>query len=321
MGNQTKDDTNAMIAALAENQKPQILSTTGHKIGDILITPAGMMVREVAEYLEPFLPRPLRKKGTIISHDLDSFIAAMQAHTQTEKDTGTAGGNSASKSTVFVKKDGTSIVGILNFHGPGADQQDHSDLRVSYAPKFSKQWKDWQEVMKNGAIPTNAFADFIDEHIEDIDQPPEPVGKGKIEGPDARFHKLASTHKTTYAAPEELLLLARGMKVGVNAKVEEKFDPQTGEITALLQTEHKADTGAASKPNKVPGLFLLLIPVFEGGALYRLPVRLRYRVANGLLWSFNIINEQKALDDAVGDMKKRIAEETKLSTWYGDFLK
>lgn len=294
------------IRQIAQNLHPQLFKVATEDGGgiDVLLHPAGMTAVSATTLIEPLLPKPRRKKGTITTHDLQGFIDATVRHT--EKD----------KSSVFVKGDGSAIVAVLNFHGTGADQQDHGDLRVAYAPVLSRQWRAWTTIAGR-ALKTAEFATFLDENVEDVGQPPvKPAGRQEPEPRDARLLDLAKIHKTAYASQEELLLLARGMKVSVSAKVEENFNPQTGEIEALLSTTHKT----SGSTTKVPGLFVLKIPVFDRGAVYELPCRLRYRssVEDGLLWSFTIIKEDLAKQDAIEEIFKKVADATKLPTIYGE---
>jgi hypothetical protein len=61
----------------------------------------------------------------------------------------------------------------------------------------------------------------------------------------------------------------------------------------------------------VPGLFLIAIPVFKDGVVYRLPVRLRYRLKEGtVFWSYDIYRDDKAFKDAYDEICVQIEEET-----------
>ena len=51
----------------------------------------------------------------------------------------------------------------------------------------------------------------------------------------------------------------------------------------------------AGKPLKIPGLFMISIPLFTAAEPTRLPVRLRYRKGpGGLTWAFSIYPKQQA---------------------------
>lgn len=81
------------------------------------------------------------------------------------------------------------------------------------------------------------------------------------------------------------------------------------------ETEHRADAGA---PLKVPSLFLLGIPVFDRGPLYRIPARLRYRL-NGskLTWIVTRYRPELSFHDAVDDYALQIESATGLPVFRG----
>jgi hypothetical protein len=72
-----------------------------------------------------------------------------------------------------------------------------------------------------------------------------------------------------YAGQDEMLLLSRGIEINESAKAKAATNLQTGERTLEYVTEHKDGNGGKIS---VPGLFLIAIPVFKDGVVYRLPV-------------------------------------------------
>ena len=64
--------------------------------------------------------------------------------------------------------------------------------------------------------------------------------------------------------------------VSVETSVQQAVTLATGEITINFAEQHKDGAGA---PIRIPNLFLIAVPVFEAGDAYRIPVRLRYRLA------------------------------------------
>jgi hypothetical protein len=163
-------------------------------------------------------------------------------------------------------------------------------------------------------MATPDFADFIDDHIEDIGTPPTKDEKNKEAA--ERLLSLAKLYGTHYATKEDLIALSKGVRIHSKDEVEQVVDPQSGEVTFNYTSAHTANRG--SDRIKIPGLFILQIPVFEKGDVFRLPVRLRYRV-NGpsITWSFKIINLDKARDTAIEDMKKLLTEALPISTFFG----
>ena len=82
----------------------------------------------------------------------------------------------------------------------------------------------------------------------------------------------------------------------------------------ILVTVEDAD----GKPLKVPGAFLLGIPVFRGGDAYQLPVRLRYRVVQGSVqWSYELHQPQRILDHALAEACAEVTERCSLDVLDG----
>jgi hypothetical protein len=80
----------------------------------------------------------------------------------------------------------------------------------------------------------------------------------------------------------------------------------------------KALMAELHKPVKVPNLFLIGIPVFEGGPLYRIPVRLRYRLAGGrVTWIVRRYRPEAVFKDAFDEALARIGEATGLPVLRG----
>ena len=118
-----------------------------------------------------------------------------------------------------------------------------------------------------------------------------------------------------YAGTAKLLELAKGLSVRVGAQVKNHVNLGTGESQIQFVTEHADEAG---KPLKVPGLFLLGLPVFEAGAAYQLPVRLRYRVNGGsLVWWFELHRPEVIMRDAVDGAVEKVRAETKLPVFSG----
>ncbi len=80
----------------------------------------------------------------------------------------------------------------------------------------------------------------------------------------------------------------------------------------------EAHTDGAGVTLKIPGAFLIAIPVFRNGDCYQLGVKLRYRVSNGVvLWSFAIHRADACFDDAFRESCDRAAKETELPIFIG----
>lgn len=88
----------------------------------------------------------------------------------------------------------------------------------------------------------------------------------------------------------------------------------SGEIAVEAKVEHLDETGG---PIKVPNLFLIAIPIFENGPLYRMAVRLRYRLRGGLSFSLSIYDPMTSARHAFDEAVQKAATETGLPTFTG----
>ncbi|WP_343328067.1 DUF2303 family protein [Leisingera sp. MMG026] len=89
----------------------------------------------------------------------------------------------------------------------------------------------------------------------------------------------------------------------------------TGEGEIQFLNEHK---DAAGQPLKIPKLIIIAIPVFMGGAAYRMPVRLRYRKAGSTVkLLLSVYNPEKAFETAFKEAVEEATKETGLPTFRG----
>jgi hypothetical protein len=169
------------------------------------------------------------------------------------------------------------------------------------------------------------FAAFIEDHLADIDMP-EPGLVGNIaeqatggdfgdKTPSEQLAALAKLLGGEFATPARLVELSRGLAVYESATIAGNVNLSTGETAIQLQNKHG---DAEGKPLKVPNLFLIAIPLWVNGALYRLAVRLRYRTTPaGIVWFYQLYRHERVFDFAFKQSAKRAAEETGLPVFYG----
>jgi hypothetical protein len=119
----------------------------------------------------------------------------------------------------------------------------------------------------------------------------------------------------TIAGPSRLLDLSRGLKVNEDTKVATAVNLSTGEGQIQFEASHKDEAGA---PLRVPNIFLLGVPVFEGGPCYRLPVRLRYRVSQGTVrWIVQRYRPELTSTDAFTEACQVVRDKTGLPVLLG----
>lgn len=274
--------------------------------------PWGVDLKDVESLLAPHRPRPKRRRGTASFTDLDSLIA----HANRFK---------GEHSALFAIDDrkAPQLISVINYHQAGFDAQpEFGDHRGHYHFPLSDEWLAWDG--KNAdAMTQGEFAAFLEDRIGDVLPPPteapdKSMAKGNTSPEGERGSKLAELQKLLggeWAGQSRLLELARSFKVYENSTVKNAINLQTGEVQLQFETEHKDQSGA---PLKVPNMFLIGIPVFRLGPVYRMAVRLRYRNQGGkLFWIFQLYRPEAVFDDAFKEGCAYAAKETGLPLFIG----
>jgi uncharacterized protein YfdQ (DUF2303 family) len=253
---------------------------------------------EAAGLFAPFRSRPERRSGTATHTDLDSFIAHVDRFMDED-------------SAIFAVTDRSAprLLAVLDYHriGSGGDPR-FGCHRSSYAFPLSDEWEAWTGANKK-AMSQRDFAEFMEGRIVDIIPPPETLSRAaKI---------LVERANVSFAGPEKIRDLARGILVHESAKAAESWNNQTGEREISYENTH-ATSDKDNKPLKVPGAFLIGIPLFTGGEHYELPVRLRYRVAQGqIVWFYELAQAEAVFDDAIRGAIQKVRAETDLPVFLG----
>lgn len=252
-----------------------------------------------ATLFDDYLDRPRARTGTAHMTSLDSFID----HTNRFRD-----GDSA----VFANdsRDMPSLTSVLDYHPDGATSDPrHGRHRGNFAFPLSDEWKAWTKL--NGEKMSMVdFALFLDDRVLDVlDVIP---GEDSL-GEDLEKY-IAAAGNPTIATAQRLVQLSRGLQVYESSAVREVINLSSGEGQISFQSEH---TDANGEPLKVPGLFLIAIPVFKNGPLYRIAARLRYRKQGGLTFWYDLWRVDRTFDHAFSEALERVAVETELPVFRG----
>lgn len=265
-----------------------------------LVIRAGNDVRALSPSLfDLYRDKPLHRAGTATMLALDSLID----HVNRFKDEDTV---------VFAddNRERPSLTAVLDYHRIGATSDPRfGKHRSIYAFPLSDEWKAWNKA-DGEAMGMVEFAAFLEEriidvlYVEDEDGLPEDVRR-----------MLTAVGGGAIATPNKLMELARGLQINEAAIVQEAINLQTGESIVRFQTEH---TDSAGGPVKVPSLFLVAIPVFNNGPLYRLAARLRYRKTGGkIVFWFDLWRTDRTFDHAFSEAVERVKAETDLPVLIG----
>lgn len=239
---------------------------------------------------------PRFRRGTAKFTDLASFVA----HANRFKDK-----DSALFAAISTEP---SLTSVLDYHRAGADEDPRfGKHRGVYSFPLSEEWLAWAG--QNGKSMAQVdFAAFVEDRILDIADGGAALDRAKA---------FAEALSCSFASPQKMLELSRGLSVRVDSAVKNAQNLATGEAQILFETKHTDEVGA---PIKVPTAFLITIPVFKNGAAYQIPARLRYRVnanAGRVTWSYELYRADRVLEHAVTEACDAAVKETTLPLFRG----
>jgi uncharacterized protein YfdQ (DUF2303 family) len=268
---------------------PQIIPLDNGK--QLVTLPKGVQLHSVKPLLDEYLKRPERIIGCAALDTLDSFIQ----HIQRFKRPSTA---------VYASTAGLRVV--YDYHDvlPAiGDTPDNCDHQAWYGFPMSTEWRAWMGA-HGVEMPQRRFAEFIEERVADIATP-------KDSDSASYFGELGFN----LASPSTMLGLSRGLTVRVDCEAVHKTNLSSGEVEVVYKENHADAVGA---PLKIPGGFMLRISPFVDGVLYRIPVRLRYKVSGGkVIWTVMLYRADAVLRDAIKDACNTVVDKTQVPVFYG----
>ncbi len=252
-------------------------------------------IQDVTKCFDRTRLKPVRPAGNTYVDDLQSFAALVSRFADPDE------------TVIFANEGHLSITAILNHHtkltATGVEPG-FGDHRVVYKIPKSDEWKAWMDV---AGVPMSqgVFAEFIEDHGLDI------VGE-PVESLPQRVQSFLVEQGLSLATPRQMVEFSRGLAVHRNRKVDQKVNLSTGEVR--FQTEDEDVTKDGTKL-KIPGAFMIRIPVFLNGPTWLIPVRLRYRIKEGTInWSiapYKADLVQKTAFDEIVDVIEGKAAATK----------
>lgn len=244
-------------------------------------------VQSIKGVLDEWRGAPDRRTGTAKASTLEAFIALTNRH----KD---------EHSAIFGCTEPPSLQAVIDYHTTDLKPR-FCRHRVVFDFPLSPEWMAWRG--EDGEKMTGTdFALFIEEHVADLASPTD--GERNI------YERLFATK---FATPAEMIQLSRGISVRVETDVKEARTIQSGEAEITFVEAHKDGSG-----NKlvVPGLFVVAIPLFNGGETQRLIARLRYRVVNGrVVWVYHLYRPDLVVQETVRAAMARAAADTSLPAY------
>jgi uncharacterized protein YfdQ (DUF2303 family) len=274
---------NAALLAAADDlwrsEKVEIALADGGT-AHLSIMPRGRRVESLKPLLDQFLKAPERIKGTASIGDLGSFKDHVARF-------GVAG-----ETAIFANPDAEAagLTAVYDYSKPGAPGWHQH--RAAYTCPMSEPWQAWMEKDAEPMTQTD-FAAFLEDRIADVVVPDSAAQ-------DAALSDFARLVGGTFATPQQLIELSRGLAIRADVRVKNAVNLSSGESTLQFEEAHNDIDGV---PVKVPNFFLIVIPVFQAGATYRIPVRLRYRVSQGkIVWFYQLYRADRVFEDAFADV-------------------
>lgn len=275
-------------------------------------------VVDLLPHMEPYFQRPLARKGTATALTLLSFIDLVNRH---------KGVSSAVFGDPNWRK--PTATAVIDYHDqvpePGSDDRvaqpadsppsrsldpyaRHGKHRIHYAFPLDEAWQAWVKIHDrcvNGLpLDQHEFAEWIEDHIMDIGSPT------AVE--EAEIKRLFGA---TVATGADMMTLSRGLEVNEKVAVKTAVKLASGEGEIQFERAHTDKAGGAVK---VPGFFMLNVPVFYLGDPVTVPVRLRYRVSEGVVtWLMLMHRPDIHVTGAVQAAFDKIRTETNLPLYEG----
>lgn len=297
--------TNNVAASIVEAMKdfyePRKVELHGEE-PFALSLPRGVTLQSVKALLDEYRARPERRRGTAKFSTLDSLIDHVNRF------------KSRWSAAFCIDSASPSIVAVYDYHeGNTYDDEANVSLgepdwlqhRAHYSFPLSEEWVAWRGATE--PMTQVNFAEFLEDRIADVQDPANITGKA------AEYAQLLELE---LASPSKLLTISRGLTLRVEAKAGQTVNLTTGETQIVYEEEHRE---ANFTPLKVPGAFAIAIPVFKNGALYSIPVRLRYRLdaSRKILWWVSLSNIDRILQHAVDEACTKFRQETMIPLFHG----
>lgn len=243
--------------------------------------------------MESTLPVPVRKRGTVIVKDVDSFVRYYSKH--------------KAPGDIYATSKPPQFIGVLNGHTEdvsvlattevaavtGAGWGDH---RVAYKCPHSDEWVIWTSNSGKRMSQTD-FAEFIDANVTDI--------RAEIEG------------ETSGA---QMLEVATNFRANTKVDFASGTRLSNGNVDFQYVEKTEATGGTPGKGSiKVPEVFFIGIPVFENDQAYKIEAKLRYRLEAGKLqlW-YELVRIHVILEDAFKGVWAAIKEGTEADIYRGE---
>lgn len=300
-----RTDAQAIIEAVRELHGVEVLDAEqvdACLAGEVVVVPKGMTVQDLRPLIDARLGAPRRTKGTARHTTLASFIDAVNRF----KNTALVGEGVEMWSAVFATDDmaAPKLLCVVDYHGPY--QPRFGEHLIEYAFPLSDEWRAWQAAFASKGMSQAEFAALLEDRITDV------IEVGAV---GERGQKMAESLGLSLAGSASVLALSRGISIKAETRVNSITNLSTGEGKILFEEKHGDEGGGAVR---VPGGFVIGIPVVRGGPLFQVFVRIRYRLSGGaIVWSFTPHRLDAVFRAAFEEACGEVREKTGVPLFYG----
>lgn len=241
------------ITVTFEGSTEEVLLTTGAN-GEANVTPVRDLFADRAA-------APIRRKGTIVVHDLASFIA-------------TTNRDSNPDSAIFADVGAKKVTAILDFHQREGGAARWGQDRIEYGFTLSPQIRAWIAASQ-APMDQKTFAKLIDDRLGDIASEV-PAGSMAAD--------FAARRGIRFAEIGDLVMFTRTIAAKSAVDSEELYDDNTGDVSVQYKKKNDVKT-PDGKPVLVPPAFAVMIPILCGkeASVFTVAIRLRYEIDNGTI--------------------------------------
>lgn len=305
VGESTAELMRAAVEVVQEYQTAKAVTAVEPGTGAeavIIIDTNGNLKPMPASYFDDYRTGPKRITGTAVHTRLESFIEHVNRFKQMS-------------SALFAidSMQSPSLTAVLNYHegvtsGLEAVPQ-FSDHRAVFNFPLSEEWKIWTKL--NGQKMTrDEFAQFLEDRFIDVEH----VDDQAALNDDIR-KLLSSIGGGALGSPSKLIELSRGLAIHERSVVVDTRNLATGAGEIRFKTEQ---TGADGAPLDIPTVFVLNIPVFARGDIYRVAARLRFRAKDGnVSFWYELWGIDRVFELAFAEACERATTETELPLFFG----
>lgn len=278
------------VAELAQKAiLKEIVSVETKGLGDGLPAKVPMILnhqtgdtKALQHILEAYRQYPARRRGDARVDTLSSFIDLTNRHKTDD-------------SVIFARAawPQPKLTAVIDYHRLDGTA-DYGKHRIVYPFPITDEFKAWLDG-NSKLMDQGEFARFMEDHAAELTAP--------YDQEKSDYERL---FKCSFAAPNELIDLARHLEIFANHKVKQGIRLNSGESVLEFSEEHVNGKG---EPITIPGIFMVAVPAFIGGDPVRIPARLRYRLQGGIKWAYQLYRPAEWLREQVqADMAKAAAK-------------